>query len=61
MKNADIIGKKDQIQDNSKCIAFKPHECIGGEYKVGHCGYFGTTHMSESIMVCEIHTAYMLM
>ena len=39
---------------NSKCIDFKPHECIGGEYKVGHCGYFGTIYMSVSSTVLEI-------
>ena len=39
---------------NSKCIDFKPHEYIEGEYEVGHYGHFGTTHMSVSITVLEI-------
>ena len=39
---------------NSKCIDFKPHEYIEGEYEVGHCGHSGTTYMSVSITVLEI-------
>ena len=39
---------------NSKCIDFKTHKCIEVEYKVGHCGYFGTKYVSVSITVFEI-------
>ena len=39
---------------NSKCIDFKPHKCIGDEYKVVCCGNLGTRHMSLSITVLEI-------
>ena len=39
---------------NLKCIDVKPHKCVGSEYKVGHCGYFGTKYMSVSITVLEI-------
>ena len=39
---------------NSKCIDFRTHKCIEVEYKVGHCGHFGTRYMSVSITVLEI-------
>ena len=39
---------------NSKCIDFKTHKCIKVEYKVGHCGHFGTRYVSVSISVLEI-------
>ena len=37
-----------------ECIDYKPHKCIKVEYKVGHCGYFGTKYMSVSLMILEI-------
>ena len=36
---------------NLKCIDVKSHKCVGSEYKVDHCGNFGTKYMPVSITV----------
>ena len=50
----DVCPKTCIFPYNSKCIDFKTHKHIKVEYKVGHCGYFGTKYVSVSITVIEI-------